>query len=422
MLALMPVDTMSLAILPSHTPVSRPTAPTKRPKLSLNTASLPSTFGKSTTGLRLDAPSIASPTARNTFSNAYGSQHVTSPEATTPHQDVRPKSRLCLDTSVAPTHQHSARSSSTDSCMSATSATSASTESSISSTSTTDSFDKPIPYRLPFNHHSILTNGPHGCLRRRKSFSSTRPMFPSPKNVSFRAPLTEDIHNTIYTLAHSDIDFTSPSPLRRPTAKTQTSSSSPPNSHTHLTRVWRQTRHLLRRRLRQRYLPINAHHTQKQKTSRVGLDIRSHQPNHTTTLFKPHRRSKSIMTPMSLQHKPSRPTYESPRKKHAFLKIALAMGGAWLFLLFFYSSFLVFARNCRLVLVLVFDSSSSSNLSGYFFFSSILFLLCPSIDTPKSSFARLFLSSSSFLPLLYLFTPNPFCFSVDFSCIWYLRS
>jgi hypothetical protein len=211
MLALMPVDTMSLAILPSHTPVSRPTAPTKRPKLSLNTASLPSTFGKSTTGLRLDAPSIASPTARNTFSNAYGSQHVSSPQAMTPHQDVRPKSRLCLDTSVAPTHQHSARSSSTDSCMSATSATSASTESSTSSTSTIDPFDKPIPYRLPYNHHSILTNGPHGCVRRRKSFSSTRPMFPSPKKVSFRAPLTEDIHNNIYTLAHSDIDFTSSS-------------------------------------------------------------------------------------------------------------------------------------------------------------------------------------------------------------------
>ncbi|KAI4763053.1 hypothetical protein E4T52_04796 [Aureobasidium sp. EXF-3400] len=202
---------MSLAILPSHTPVSRPTAPTKRPKLSLNTASLPSTFGKSTTGLRLDAPSIASPTARNTFSNAYGSQHVSSPQALTSHQDVRPKSRLCLDTSVAPTHQHSARSSSTDSCMSATSATSASTESSTSSTSTIDPFDKPIPYRLPYNHHSILTNGPHGCVRRRKSFSSTRPMFPSPKKVSFRAPLTEDIHNNIYTLAHSDIDSTSSS-------------------------------------------------------------------------------------------------------------------------------------------------------------------------------------------------------------------
>jgi hypothetical protein len=207
----MPVDTMSLAILPSHTPVSRPTAPIKRPKLSLNTASLPSTFGKSTTGLRLDGPSIASPTARNTFSNAYGSQHVLSPEAMTPHKDVRIKSRLCLDTSVAPTHQHTARSSSTDSCVSATSATSASTESSTSSTSTTDSFNKPIPYRLPFNHHSILTNGPHGCLRRRKSFSSTRPMFPSPKKVSFRTPLTEDIHNNIYTLAHSDIDFTSSS-------------------------------------------------------------------------------------------------------------------------------------------------------------------------------------------------------------------
>lgn len=214
MLALMPVDPMSLAILPSHTPVSRPTAPARRPKLSLNTASLPSTFGKSTTGLRLDTPSIASPTARNTFSNAYGSHHVASPDAMTPHEDVRPKSRLCLDTSVAPTHQQPPRSSSTDSCMSATSATSASTDSSISSISTDDSYNKPIPYRLPFNHHSILTNGPHGCVRRRKSFSSTRPMFPSAKKVSFRAPLTEDIHNDLYTLAHSDIE---PTPSSTPT-------------------------------------------------------------------------------------------------------------------------------------------------------------------------------------------------------------
>lgn len=197
---------MSLAILPSHAPVSRPTTPSRRPKLSLNTSSLPSTFGKSTTGLILDTPSIASPTVRNTFSNAYGSQHVISPEAVTPHDQVRPKSRLCLDTSIPPTHQQPARSSSADSCMSATSATSASTDSSISSISTDDSYSRPIPYRLPFNHHSILTNGPHGCVRRRKSFSSTRPMFPSPKKVSFRAPLTEDIHNEVYTLAHSDID------------------------------------------------------------------------------------------------------------------------------------------------------------------------------------------------------------------------
>lgn len=198
---------MSLAILPSHAPVSRPAPPSRKPKLSLNTASLPSTFGKSTTGLRLDTPSIASPTSRNTFSNAYGSHHVSSPEAMTPHETTRPqKSRLCLDTSIPPTHQQPPRSASTDSCMSATSATSASTDSSISSVSTADSFSKPIPYRLPFNHRSILTNGPHGCLRHRKSFSSTRPMFPAPKKVSFRAPLTEDICNDVYTMAHSDID------------------------------------------------------------------------------------------------------------------------------------------------------------------------------------------------------------------------
>ncbi|KAH0077653.1 hypothetical protein KCU96_g13717, partial [Aureobasidium melanogenum] len=53
--------------------------------------------------------------------------------------------------------------------------------------------------------------GPHGCIRRRKSFSSTRPMFPPPKKVSFRAPLTEDIRNEIYTLAQSDVESASSS-------------------------------------------------------------------------------------------------------------------------------------------------------------------------------------------------------------------
>jgi hypothetical protein len=217
MLTLMPVNNMSLGVLSSHAPASH-VPPARRPKLSLNTSSLPSTFGKSTTGLRLDAPLVASPTARNTFTNAYGSQHVTSPDTMPPRDHVRPKSRLCLDTSVAPTHQHHpSRSSSADSCMSATSVTSVSTDSSLSSASTNDSFDTPIPYRLPFNHRSILTNGPRGCMRRHKSFSSTRPMFPSPKKVSFRTPLTEDIHNTVFILAHSDIESTHhPAPTLEP--------------------------------------------------------------------------------------------------------------------------------------------------------------------------------------------------------------
>ena len=74
-------------------------------------------------------------------------------------------------------------------------------------------------------------------------------------------------------------------PLRPTTAKAQKSSSTA-NQNTHITRMRRQTRLVLRRRLRQRYLPFNAHHAEEQETSGMGVDVRSHQPNHTAAFFK----------------------------------------------------------------------------------------------------------------------------------------
>ncbi|GAB7350234.1 hypothetical protein MBLNU459_g0887t1 [Dothideomycetes sp. NU459] len=185
-----------------------PSAATKRPKLSLNTTSLPTSSGKSTTGLRLETLSVASPTSKNTFNNAYG-------HAATPGSTASPLSRppLSVEPTRAPTHRSQApkplRTSSSDSIVSSASSTSAASgisASSSASSASSASFPLPPPYRLPFNNTSILTNGPLPRVRRKKSFTTTRPMFPSPKRVSFRAPLTEEIQTETYTLAHSDLD------------------------------------------------------------------------------------------------------------------------------------------------------------------------------------------------------------------------
>jgi hypothetical protein len=75
--------------------------------------------------------------------------------------------------------------------------------------------------------------------------------------------------------------------------------------------------------------------------------------------------------------------------------------GAWLFLLFL-SSILLDAVSVSILLLLL--------LTFRDYHSSLLFffLLCPSIDTPKSSFARLF---PLLLTLLYItFTPTLFVF------------
>lgn len=201
---------MSLAVLP-HSPVnfhqqspaalSCPTrssaGPPKRPKLTLNTSHLPLSLGKgNTTGRLLEPLSVASPTSRNTFQNAYGPLG--------PHsQPARPSaSRANVPTPL--------RTSSTDSVVSLASATSVtsatSATSSISSASSADSSYPAVPYWLPYNTKSILTNGPIPRVRRGKSFSSTRPMFRVPKKVSFRTNLTEEIRTERYTMAHSDLE------------------------------------------------------------------------------------------------------------------------------------------------------------------------------------------------------------------------
>lgn len=215
---------MALAVLPpsplSLVPAARVTPSfSKRPKLSLNTAHLPVAVGKSTTGLRLETLSVASPTSRNTYNNAFG--HQTNPEST---GNGRVQPRLFIRTPCStstprlnmPTPLRTSSSDSIHSCSSNVSGTSAtSSASSISSTSTTDSLPAAPAYRLPFSHSSILTNSPLPRPRRRKSFTTTRPMFPLPKRVSFRTPLIEEIHTQKYTLSHADLDILTSPPILR---------------------------------------------------------------------------------------------------------------------------------------------------------------------------------------------------------------
>ncbi|KAK5111971.1 hypothetical protein LTR62_004505 [Meristemomyces frigidus] len=218
---------MSVAILPSS-PVAygQPSAPSmsapgpspaKRPKLSLDTQATPPAFGKASTSLRLETLSATSPTARHTFQNGYSvASQLRKP-------GVRRPALKPLTTTVPPdttrkptplrTELHNATESFEQTCSSSTSATSA---------STIDTLSAEVPYKWSYNIRSILRNGPlPRDLNKRRSSTNTKPMFPTAKKVAFRAPLTEEISTTKYTLAHSDLESSSStiSTLELPPAK-----------------------------------------------------------------------------------------------------------------------------------------------------------------------------------------------------------
>lgn len=153
---------------------SRPST-LSRPKLTLQTSSLPVTFGSSSTGLSLSlaAGSTASPTVRNTFKNAY---------------DVAYPSSAAASPSVS---------------------------------NNSNRFSKPAspytssnPYQLPLGVKSILRNSRFESTRRSNSIpasgsndfsTSRRVYFPTKKQVSYRNPLEEEIKTVKYTARHSDI-------------------------------------------------------------------------------------------------------------------------------------------------------------------------------------------------------------------------
>lgn len=189
-----------IALAASATPsVTQNTSNTKRPKLSLQTASLPMTFNNSSTGLARTC-TTASPTVRNTFSNAY--------ETTRPLSTIESPSpcRLTSKSSRYPSpfaHNHR---------------TSEST-----------------PYQQPFGVRSVLRNSPLKKMSvRRQSVSMSaadnrRVLFPVKKQVTFHYQLEEEIRTVRFVARHSDLDSdldSDPEPESEPESEPDSSSES----------------------------------------------------------------------------------------------------------------------------------------------------------------------------------------------------
>ncbi|EGE79322.1 hypothetical protein, variant [Blastomyces dermatitidis ATCC 18188] len=161
----------------------------RRPKLSLQTSSLPMTFGKSTTALSLalSAGCSQSPTVRNTFSNAYDGFRRPPSSSTTGASSPKCSSRAGKRTS--------------------------------SYLCSYQGVDDEIPYKLPLGLRSILRNSPlltSASLRRAplaaqgsngsvNGHSGRRVFFPAKRQVKYRCPLDEEIKTTRYTAKHSDL-------------------------------------------------------------------------------------------------------------------------------------------------------------------------------------------------------------------------
>ncbi|KKZ68012.1 hypothetical protein EMCG_06354 [[Emmonsia] crescens] len=160
----------------------------KRPKLSLQTSSLPMTFGKSTTSLSLalSAGCSSSPTVRNTFNNAYDGFRRTASSS-----PVGASSPKCAS--------RSGKRGSSYLC-------------------NYQGVDDQMPYKLPLGLRSILRNSPlHTSSLRRPSLaapssngsgnghSGRKVLFPAKRQVKYRCPLDEEIKTIRYVAKHSDI-------------------------------------------------------------------------------------------------------------------------------------------------------------------------------------------------------------------------
>ncbi|PLB55029.1 hypothetical protein P170DRAFT_470457 [Aspergillus steynii IBT 23096] len=170
---------MTCSLSSNATTEHRPTV-SSRPKLTLQTSSLPRTFGTSSTGLSLSLAggATASPTVRNTFKNAYD---AALPSSATASPSKTSNSRFSKPSSPYPSHNQNSNN----------------------------------PYQLPLGVKSILRNSPLEPTCRLRSASvatsanggtgSRRVFFPAKKQVNYRQPLEEEIQNVHYTARHSDI-------------------------------------------------------------------------------------------------------------------------------------------------------------------------------------------------------------------------
>lgn len=162
-----------------------------RPKLTLQTAALPRTFGSSSTGLSLPFTAAgASPTVRNTFKNAYDvpspSSATSSPKGSSHRLNVKPMPPLFHSNQSTPNLNQNTHSSHR-------------------------------PYQQPLGVRSILRNSPLDTASRRRSGSVSagasgpasagvrRVFFPAKKQVSYRSQLEEEIRTVHYTAQHIDL-------------------------------------------------------------------------------------------------------------------------------------------------------------------------------------------------------------------------
>ncbi|KAI9665679.1 MAG: hypothetical protein M1821_003613 [Bathelium mastoideum] len=187
----------SVAVLPSPIYTSPARLPSKRPKLTLNTGHH-RIYAKGPTSLRLEALSAVSPTFRNTFSNTFAGPDSpgNSGGCKSLERVPRPPTPLRTEQTPSDAPNYSA------------------TPTSCSTSSSAESSSLRVPYEQPRHLTSILSNSPIPRIDTHKmSFSTTRPLFPSAKRVSFRNPLAEEIKTEKYVLAHSDLESTSSSTI-----------------------------------------------------------------------------------------------------------------------------------------------------------------------------------------------------------------
>lgn len=165
---------------------------TSRPKLTLQTTSLPRAYGSSTTGLSLSfaANPGASPTVRNTFKNAYDIASPASATSSPSKTSTSSSHRFNNPRPISPYVHHPPNN---------------------------NFFTYRSPYQLPIGVRSILRNSPLETGPRRGSGSisagasgpgganARRVFFPAKKQVSYRYPLEEEISTVRYTVQHLDL-------------------------------------------------------------------------------------------------------------------------------------------------------------------------------------------------------------------------
>ncbi|MCJ1339872.1 hypothetical protein MMC09_005164 [Bachmanniomyces sp. S44760] len=171
-------------------PYPNPTPSSRRPKLCLQTSTLPPPFArKSATALNIGLPGD-SPTIRNTYANAFEpaiSAGVSSPTTSNAQIQQAASTTPTCRTPLSSTEQASTPSSNVSS-------TTTSTSSDIYPSPSSHSHNHIPPYTLPHTARSILRNSP--LPRRHLTLSATtsrppRRMFPPVKRVLFRESLAE---------------------------------------------------------------------------------------------------------------------------------------------------------------------------------------------------------------------------------------